>query len=659
MKKLKLVLVVLVILAIQIYFTYTAYSIPNGASKIEAVLVLDASGSMAKSDPKGISFEAANMFIDMCSVQGDKIGIIAYSDKIIQQVAPIEIKSADDKKQLKSIISGIQKKSATDIGLGLKTAVQMLDASNDPSRKPLIILLSDGKAEITGSSRTKEQSEIDKKDAIQIAAYKGYPIYTIGLNADGTVDQNELKQISSASNAKTFITDTPDNLPQILSEIFADNLKLKIVSPGYINGTGDFKDVKISIPDSNVIEANISLLSQNPVEVKLLDNNGQEQTIPSSNIYYSVSSSYSMIKIISPKKGDWTLRVKGLSGDKIKVNLIFNYDLKLVMDLSPQNGYHKGDTIKAHSYLVSNGVKLQDVEAYKDMKAYVNIKDIDSSTDKKIDLSSTGDSFGGSFKLQDNHKYEIKAVVDAKSFLRESESVIINISNKPPIIAQTIKSIKILKGQNKSLDLSKVFTDPDGDALTFKVSASPADIASISVNGSILSINSKSTGNSTLTITADDNRGGKVDLTAALSVVSIVPYIIVGILLICLILFLILLLPIIKRARKPFVGQVMIEVRDLNTNKMSPPQYRRLDTYRGRVTMYELLQLLPEYKEGEKIVLTPSRNDNIIIKNMTQSTIEKTGRTVDAIKGYELKFTDRITINLSTVQKSITLEYFN
>ena len=94
-------------------------------------------------------------------------------------------------------------------------------------------------------------------------------------------------------------------------------------------GKGDFEDVTITIPNTNVLEANLSLVSSQPVEIKLFDPSGTEQTLPSDKISLTKSKSYSMVKMISPVPGDWTLKVKGMPADKIDINLVFNYDLQL------------------------------------------------------------------------------------------------------------------------------------------------------------------------------------------------------------------------------------------------------------------------------------------------------------------------------------------
>ena len=54
----------------------------DASSSMEGVLVVDVSNSMLTSDSDKISNEAMKMFIDMASLKGDKIGVIAYSDEV-------------------------------------------------------------------------------------------------------------------------------------------------------------------------------------------------------------------------------------------------------------------------------------------------------------------------------------------------------------------------------------------------------------------------------------------------------------------------------------------------------------------------------------------------------------------------------------------------
>ena len=108
---------------------------------------------------------------------------------------------------------------------------------------------------------------------------------------------------------------------------------------------------------------------------------------------------YSLLKLLKPQQGDWKLQVKGVSKDKIDINLVFNYDLELAMDPPPSSKVKAGDTIDINAYLVSNGQKLQDQEQYGNMTAKLLIKDLDTGDESEVELENKEGSFVG---LQDS-----------------------------------------------------------------------------------------------------------------------------------------------------------------------------------------------------------------------------------------------------------------
>jgi len=113
----------------------------------------------------------------------------------------------------------------------------------------------------------------------------------------------------------------------------------------------------------------------------------------------------------------------------------------------------------------------------------------------------------------------------------------------------------------------------------------------------------------------------------------------------------------VKKANRGFVGQIVIEIRDENTNERSFPQYKKLTSFKGKFNLHQLLQLAPELKETEKIVFTPAKGDRITLRNASAAPIEKSGRAVDASAGLELKSGDRVTLPLQHIDKTIFIEY--
>lgn len=400
-----------------------AYSAEPGLARIDAVLAVDVSNSMNTSDVNNISFEAMKMFIDMSSKDGDRIGALAYTDTVIREKALLPMRNASDKQELKSFISQLARGPYTDIAVGVKEAVSILESAGlAKDRSPLIVLLTDG-----NNSLNKDRSQADSDnmlaEALKKAKDNGIPIYTIGLNADGQLNKENLKRISDETKGKSFVTSSAKDLPGILSEIYADHLKLKVVPLASVTANGDYQDVAVDIPNSSVIEANISIMSPSAVAAKLFDPAGKEIGLPSDGAIFTSSQAYSLIKIINPAQGAWKLQVKGAAKEQIDINLVYNYDLQLQMEPLSAQSYKAGDQVVLKAKLVTNGQPVNDPQLYKDLKATLLIAD---PADKKTSSQAAegkGQGFEAAWKVPEAKEYELKIRVEGANFVRESAPV--------------------------------------------------------------------------------------------------------------------------------------------------------------------------------------------------------------------------------------------
>ncbi|MGO4948631.1 MULTISPECIES: vWA domain-containing protein [Paenibacillus] len=560
------------------------------ASKVDAVLVVDVSNSMNTSDPGKIGNEAMKMFIDMLSTQNDKVGIVAYTDVVQREKALLNITSEADKQELKTFIDGLNRGAYTDTSVGVKEAIRILQDGKTAGHAPMIVMLADGNNDFNKTTgRTESQSDQDMAQAVAEAKNSGVPIYTIGLNADGKLNKNKLADIAQQTGGKSFITSSADDLPNILSEIFASNLKLKVVPLQSITANGDYQDVTVTVPNDSVLEANISIMSSKPVDARLIDPSGNTKPIPSSDVLLSKSKSYSLIKLLKPVAGDWKLQVKGVQQDQIDINLVFNYDLELKMDAPSAKSYKKGDAVQIRSYLTSNSQQLQDQELYANMNAVLKVKDLDSGTTNEVPLTNAGDSFTGSYTIPDEHDYELTVRAEEKSFYRETQPV--TISAKAGATSGT------------------------------------------------------NTGTTQPTTPAEKSK--------------LLPLILLGLGLLILLVAAYFIWKAVKKANRGFVGQIVLEIRDENTGEKTYPQYKKLNTFRGKFNLHQLLQLAPEFAGTDKVVFTPANQDRIIVRSTPEITIEKSGRAVDTGNGLELKNGDRLTIPLASVDKTILLEFIS
>jgi Ca-activated chloride channel homolog len=559
---------------------------PLKDQKMDVVFAVDVSNSMTESDKNKVSNEAMKMFVDMLSERGDKVGMVAYTDKIIREKALLELLSESDKKEFKNYIDSLSKEAYTDIAVGVKEAVTILKSGEEEGHSPIIILLTDGNNFLQkGGPRTQKQSDSELAASIKTAQDNGYPIYTIGLNADGTLNKSVLQNIAKQTNGKFFETSSADGLPKILSEIFAQHLKLKVVPITSLNSNGQFQDVVINIPNSSVMEANISVTSGKPIEAKLFGPDGKAINIPSAGIIYSKSQAYSLIKLIKPKSGDWKLQVKGVNKDKVDINMIFNYNLNLAAKKLEKQSYESGETVKLEAFLESNGKAIDSADIYSGMTAKLIVKDTKSNKVQEINLKNSGKNFNGEFKIPENHKYELVIRAEDKSFYRETKPFTLDAS---AAVTTAAPVPKVKKEEEKT---------------------------------------------------------------------PWVMYGIVGLVILAVIATVYGILSYLKKANKGFIGQMIVVVRDQNTGEKSTPQYRKLNAFKGKMKLHQLLQLAPEFTETSSVLLFPGKNDTITLVNKGDLVIEKSGRTIDATKGIIVKKNEQLKFNLHKVNKTVTVDY--
>ena len=624
-------------------------------SKVDAVFVVDSSKSMKTSDPQGLTAEAMKMFIDMCHIKGDKGGMVAYSGYIIRESPLNYMNTEADKAVLKNTLTNLEVGDWTDIGLGLNSAVSILRAGHDADHKPVIILLSDGKND---PQRDKTVSQDDLAAAINEAKAQGFPVYTIGLNADGMVDENQLKLISSETNGKNFITNNANDLPQILREIYAENSRLKISQQNTITGNGLFQDVAINIPDSNNVEANITLLSSNPVELKLTDINGNAVSIPSENLIYSKSNKYSMLKIVSPAKGNWTLSVKGSSGDRIDISLISNYDFNTVMGISPETNIHKGDKVSVSAYIESNGQKLEEDDFYSTLKATLNVKNLENGQNQEIEMTRNGNTFGSDVTIPDENSYELTAKIEGAGFIRESAPKIIGAVNRAPVALKNNGSITLWTKNTKSIDLTKFFSDADNDKLNYTVSSSSLNAVNINMAENIMKLQGRKWGASTITLTADDGKGGSITSQIKINVWFITYVLPTGLaVLLIMLAFGLLIKRKIARDNISPAGQMLITIKDEETGITSLEEYFDISNFKGAFSVFDILRSNAAYEETRMVMLKARDDQTLVLTNNSQCNIESGGAELDVSKGNLIKLNDTIEVVTPGRKQIISMKY--
>lgn len=411
MKKFFAFLLVLIITASASFGVVTAGAVGATTGEVDVVFLVDSSRSMAKSDPDLIRLEAIKLFSDLCSLGSTKIGFVLFGSEIIYSQAPEPINTEEDRTALKKKVDELgELKGTTDIGMAVLHAVDLLTSDDYSGNGKFIVFLSDGKTVITDNDagRTLDDSRSDLTEGIVNARNAGIPIYTIGLNANGDVDEAELQNISSSTYAdSTYMTDSPQALSGILSDIYVRHTGAETAGLDDYTADGEYRDTSFEIKDATVAEANIVIMhSALPNDVKLYDTEGAEVAFDGTSADISWNTGYTLVKVYEPKQGSWKLSVKAPEGTAIDINYIYTHDYRLDFTLYTDKAVGAGTKLKFIASLTDpENQPITDENIITSLLGRAIVRNSDTGDSAEIPLSYSDKKFTGEYVLDSDSPY--------------------------------------------------------------------------------------------------------------------------------------------------------------------------------------------------------------------------------------------------------------
>lgn len=171
---------------------------------IDAVLVIDVSGSMKMTDPDYLSRSAALTFIDSLSnSEGSRAGLVTFSDTL-QKVIPLTRLdvSSEDNDLIRELNSLNYTSGDTDIGTAMETAVSMLNENNGRTSQKSIFLLTDGEIDLP---RAEDEEKAEKESltralvAVEEAKAERIAIHTVALDLSGSTDEKLMSYMADST----------------------------------------------------------------------------------------------------------------------------------------------------------------------------------------------------------------------------------------------------------------------------------------------------------------------------------------------------------------------------------------------------------------------------------------------------------------------------
>ncbi|WP_416367285.1 vWA domain-containing protein [Paenibacillus sanfengchensis] len=637
----------------------------NPGDAFDAVFVLDTSYSMNHADPNKTANEVIHMFMDMSEASRTRIGFVAYNHHIVASSPLTPISVTANRTKLKQAMAGLRRTGYTDLGLGLVKGGNLLSSGKSGAEKgeariPFMILLSDGETDfgpVSPTNRTVADSTKDVETAIKKAQKEGYPIYTIGLNHDGTVNPDELERIANETGGASYITSSADDLPEIFNRIFAAQMRSVLMPVAGVTATGKLQEVPVDIPNSSMGEANIILLSEHPLQETQLFYNSE-------NIRMFKSGTYTLVKIKEPGKGTAKVKFRGTTGDLVKISLLGSYALETEARLTGDSVI-KGKPAGVEAYLTAAGPgkPLEDLEVYAGMTAKLVVLDKKTNEETSVDMRLQGGRYTADYTFPKSGDYAWSVKLNGPSFYRNSPIVPVKVANLAPAVTGKLERGLIKEDGVSVLPMKELFTDANGDSLVYEIKSPAGEGGSVSAElaDGQLRISPLRTGQGTVTLVATDPEGGTATAVLKLSVKSkytVVFWSIAGGLVLAAAGFLLYLW---LRPKPAFTGKLEGYFLATASGSEVPVKSWPLTSFTGRsVSLGELFRSLDVNEplpEAEQIMFKPAKGGKLFVKNTTRCSLVRNRTPLPKNKQEILEYNDKLYITFEDGITEIELRY--
>ncbi|MBV1920867.1 MAG: VWA domain-containing protein [Pseudomonadales bacterium] len=312
-------------------------------AKTDMRVVIDISGSMKKTDPSNLRIPAVKLMLNLAK-EGDRFGVWTFGQYVNMLVPHKDVTPEWRKKALKQteLINSVA--LYTNIGLALEKA-SLNQAESDPDWEKTIVLLSDGKVDI---SKSRVESEKEKQriltQVVPSLRRAGFKIHSVALSENADLDF--LRTLGVDTGGSFSIARDADELLEIFVEA-SD----KANAPEQVPLEGNEFDIDNTV---NEFTALIFRKPGSPV-TKLIDPRGKKYSYkrPGKNINWFNDKRYDLITVQAPRSGKWKLESDPGKGNRVTVVS----DLNLIVKGLPDNVI-EGERVTMRMYLSEQGKAL-------------------------------------------------------------------------------------------------------------------------------------------------------------------------------------------------------------------------------------------------------------------------------------------------------------
>ncbi len=440
----------LILLFLALVLTVAAFAVPAFADpepeSYEIVILLDVSGSMVSADSSRLSIQAAKAFAYYRPSTATKfeISLVLYNTEIYRALEKINVATEDGMNRYQTVLDEIGKVPYkgnyngfqcwfrdTDIGLALKDAEQILLGSTATHKAAL--LFTDGRIDLPADPGREEPSRNDSYAVADAFAAKDIPLFTVGLNRNGSVDKTFLEEIAKPTADECFILDDNEKLVSLFQKLFAHFVGGTSGSTQIPTKPDELTGHDVNIFGEAISEANLVLFSTakinsyaviNPNGVKVAEwKEGGNETI-ASGVTVNRAEMLVAVKLTKPTDGMWRVEFTSKEAGYVQVGEIYLYNLIVKSDAPAQTVV--GDSVDFNAVLhnADTNQRVNTKQIYEESNCTVTIRSPKGNDIRQGVLNSASNGYSTSYTFDQPGVYEIIYKIDNDQFSVETESKI-------------------------------------------------------------------------------------------------------------------------------------------------------------------------------------------------------------------------------------------
>jgi len=372
---------------------------------LDAVVIMDSSGSMKLTDPKQLRKPAAKLFISLLDTE-DRLSVVSFSSQAWPITFLTQLKTD---KQLKQALRATNKVSHkgihTNIHSALSKGIELLKESDQLNREPIIILMSDGQMDVGNKEKSERLREEIFENLLPQLIEHNIKIYSIAFTEAS--DQELLQEVADATDGRYALAASDEMLHKVFSKIFEQTKQ-----PDMLPLNENKFIVDPSINEITIIANKDSDSSQ--IYLQPPTGNRINSTFKSEKIKWFVSTSFDMITIKNPAEGEWKIL---FSDDDNRAYIVTDIKLRTQFEFN-SDSYQPEIIIK--SWFIQDEQTEANQELLQNMEVVLEIEHPDDTIETfPIEAANEDGVFITRFKPQTDGIFGAAIIAKSRTFQRQ------------------------------------------------------------------------------------------------------------------------------------------------------------------------------------------------------------------------------------------------